>query len=72
MAWGSKRLRVIIASLESQGCKIKETTKGYIVFFPDEAKSSMVLHHTDSDHRAEMNTRSRVLRANLSWPFDKR
>lgn len=65
-----KRTRVILASLEAQGASVKRTTKGWIVFFPDEAKSSMVVHGTESDPRAEANTRARVLRAGLTWPFD--
>ena len=65
-----KRTRVILASLESQGARVKQTTKGWIVFFPDEEKSSMVVHKSESDHRAEANTRARVLRAGLKWPFD--
>lgn len=63
-----KRTRVILASLESQGARVKPTTKGWLVFFED--GSSMVVHQSDSDPRAEANTRSRVLRAGLHWPFD--
>lgn len=66
----SKRTAVILASLEAQGARVKPTTKGWIVFFNDEARSSMVIHGTESDPRAESNTRSRVLRAGLKWPFD--
>ena len=65
-----KRTRIILASLAEQGAEVKPTTKGWIVFFPDEAKSSRVVHKTESDPRAEANTRSRVLRAGLTWPFD--
>ena len=65
-----KRTRVILASLEEQGAVVKETTKGWMVRFPDEARSSMVIHGTESDPRAESNTRARVLRAGLKWPFD--
>ena len=65
-----KRTRVILASLEEQGATVKPTTNGWIVFFQDEAKSSMVVHGTESDPRAERNTRARVLRAGLTWPFD--
>ena len=65
-----KRTRVILASLENQGARIKQTTKGWIVFFNDEARSSMVVHKTESDPRAEANTRARVLAAGLRWPFD--
>lgn len=64
-----KRHKIILSSLESQGCRIKETTKGWLIFFPD-GESTMGLHKTDSDHRAEANNRARVLRAGLTWPFD--
>lgn len=63
-----KRTRVILASLEAQGARLKPTTKGWLVFFAD--GSSMVVHKSESDHRAEANTRARVLRAGLEWPFD--
>ena len=63
-----KRTRIILASLESQGARVKQTTKGWLVFFDD--GSSMVVHKSESDHRAEANTRARVLRAGLKWPFD--
>lgn len=63
-----KRTRVILSSLESQGARVKQTTKGWIVFFSD--GSSMAVHKTESDPRAEANTRSRVKRAGLKWPFD--
>lgn len=65
-----KRTRIILASLEAQGARVKATTKGWMVHFPDADHSSMVIHKTESDPRAEANTRARVLRAGLSWPFD--
>jgi hypothetical protein len=65
-----KRIKIILASLTAQGARVKETTKGWIVFFPDEAKTSMTMHKSESDHRAEANNRARVLRAGLTWPFD--
>lgn len=70
MANGSKRNRIIITDLEKQGARVKETKAGYIIFFPD--SSSMSLHGSESDHRAEKNTRARVLRAGLTWVFDKK
>lgn len=63
-----KRTRIILASLENQGARIKPTTKGWMIRFAD--GSSTVVHKTESDPRAEANTRARVLRAGLSWPFD--
>lgn len=70
MASASKRNRIIITDLEKQGARVRETKAGYIIFFPD--GSSMSLHGSESDHRAEKNTRARVLRAGLTWVFDKK
>jgi hypothetical protein len=70
VANSSKRNRILITSLEKQGCIVRITkTGGWFVQFPN--GSSMPVHNTDSDHRAEKNTRARVLRAGLTWPFDK-
>ena len=66
----SKRTRAVLASLEIQGCKVKETRQGWMIHFPN--GESMTIHGTESDHRAEKNTRARVIRAGLRWPFDGR
>lgn len=66
----TKRNRIIIADLEKQGARVRETKAGFIVFFAD--GSSMSLHGSESDHRAEKNTRARVLRAGLTWVFDRK
>lgn len=68
MAESSKRMRIVLLSLENQGCEVTPTNKGWFVKFPN--GDSMTLHRTDSDHRAEKNTRARVRRAGLEWPFD--
>jgi len=69
MAEGMKRLKIIITSLREQGAVVEPKTNGYFVKFPN--GDTTILHTSDSDHRAEMNTRSRVKRAGLEWPFDK-
>lgn len=69
MAEGQKRLRAILAALEGQGCGVERKDKGWFVKFPN--GTSMMVHLTESDHRAEKNTRARVLRAGLEWPFDR-
>lgn len=69
MAESTKRMRIVLVSLERQGCEVTPTNKGWFVKFPN--GDSMTLHRTDSDHRAERNTRSRVKRAGLTWPFDQ-
>lgn len=71
MASSNKRQRALIASLVNQGCTIKElrgSAGGFMVLFPN--GESMTVHGSEGDHRAEKNTRARVLRAGLSWPFD--
>lgn len=65
----SKRIKIIITSLEKQGCVIRETKSGYLVR-PPGGGEQFAIHGTESDHRAEKNTRSRVHRAGLTWPFD--
>ena len=67
----SKRLKIILTSLESQGCTVIPTKKGWQVRFPD-GENSIQLHTSESDHRAEKNTRARVIRAGLLWPFDSK
>ena len=63
-----KRVKVILSSLERQGALLKATKKGWFIMFPN--GSSTTVHKSESDPRAEANTRSRVLRAGLKWPFD--
>ena len=54
-----KRVKVILSSLERQGAHLKATKKGWFIMFPD--GSSTTVHKSESDPRAEANTRSRVL-----------
>lgn len=68
MAEGQKRLKIILVSLERQGCGVERKNKGWFIKFPN--GDSTMIHTSDSDHRAEKNTRARVLRAGLQWPFD--
>ncbi len=70
MADGTKRNRILITALERQGATSRETKNGWMVRFPD--GTSMTLHRSESDIRAEKNTRARVLAAGLDWPFDKK
>ena len=64
-----KRLRVLLAGLERQGCTIVETKKGYRILCPD-GVSTLGFHKTASDHRAEANIRGDVKRAGLQWPLN--
>lgn len=64
----SDMLRRIVNDLAEQGCKVKETRKGYFIGFPN--GETTVYHHTPSDVRAQKNNRARVRRAGLHWPLD--
>lgn len=59
----------VLAGLEAQGCRIEQTKKGLIIFFPDGVHSTSV-HWTPSDHRAMANFRATVRRYGCEWPLD--
>lgn len=63
-----KRVDRIVDDLIEQGATAKRTKAGWMIFLPD--GSSMTLHLTESDHRADNNSRGRVRRAGLEWPPD--
>jgi len=67
---GNKRTKIILVTLERQGCVIEEKKSGWLVKFPNNT-GTMTIHNTPSDHRAELNLRSIAVRAGLKWPFDK-
>lgn len=50
-----KALKALLKELQSQGFRIKESKKGYMVYPPDPAKPPVAIHHTPSDHRAWAN-----------------
>lgn len=62
-----KRLRAIIMGFERQGARIKETKSGYVIYPPDGGQP-FAMHGTESDVRAERNTKARAARAGLKWP----
>ncbi len=66
----SKRLKIVLASLENQGCVVEKRSRGWFIKFPD-GVTAMTVHATESDHRSELNIRARIKRAGLAWPFDK-
>lgn len=63
-----KQQKVLLVSLENQGCKIRRTRDGWFVTFP--AGGGTSIHTSVSDHRAVANLRSTIKRAALEWPFD--
>ncbi len=58
-----KWLRKLKDELEEQGFRFQETRNGWQIFPPDKSKSPVVVHKTESDIRAEMNTLMRLKRA---------
>lgn len=68
MAPQAKRVSALVSSLESQGCKVKRTSSGWWVGFPNGLSTSF--HLTPSDHRSEKNLRGTIRRNGLEWPFD--
>lgn len=63
-----KERRIILESLEAQGCEIIRTKKGVRILFPNGDTTAM--HTSHSDHRAFANMRADIRRAGLAWPFD--
>lgn len=63
-----RKVERIVDDLLAQGATAKRTKNGWLIFLPD--GSSMGLHLTESDHRADKNSRARVRRAGLEWPPD--
>lgn len=58
----------VIASLEKQGCRIRQTRGGVFVYCPD-GKHTIGFHTSKhSDPRTMKNIRAAVLRAGLEWP----
>lgn len=68
----SRRVAVIVTALEKQGATARPTKAagGWFIKFPN--GDTVTIHGSESDARAEKNTRARVLRAGLTWPFDKK
>ena len=72
MAKGSvfpaRDVKRLVEHLEKvQHCKVKRTTKGYWVGFPN--GNSTTLHLTCSDPRAIKNVRAIVLKNGCAWPL---
>jgi hypothetical protein len=67
-ALANKQQKVLLVSLEHQGCKVRRTKDGWFVAFPSGGGTSV--HTSTSDHRAVQNLRSTIRRAGLEWPFD--
>lgn len=63
-----KQQKVLLLSLEDQGCGVRRTKDGWFVTFPSGGGTS--IHTSISDHRAVQNLRATIRRANLNWPFD--
>lgn len=64
-----KEQMILLKSLESQGCRIEDTDKGWRVLFPD-GVSTVSIHKSQGDRRSRENLRAKIKRAGLLWPFD--
>lgn len=64
----SKFIKILVTSLENEGCTVRQTKKGYLIQFPN--GESTTFHKTLSDHRALLNIRAYIRRNGCSWPFD--
>lgn len=64
----SKLIKILLVSLEEDGCTIKPTKKGYLVKFPN--GETTTFHKTPSDHRAVLNLRACIKRNGCTWPSD--
>jgi len=53
---------------ERQGWKVKSTRKGEMLLAPD-GVTSVMWHHTPSDHRALDNTVTKMRRAGFEYPL---
>ena len=52
---------------ERQGWRVKETRKGEMLLAPD-GQTSVLWHHTPSDHRALDNTVAKMKQAGFEYP----
>jgi hypothetical protein len=59
-------LRRLVFHLEDQGCRVRQTKKGWFIQFPD--GTGTALHKTGSDVRGPKNLRAQVRRAGMNWP----
>lgn len=69
MASSKAQLQAILRDLERQGCRLRESKKGTVVYFTN-GRDSYTVHYTTSDWRAMRNFRAAVRRAGLVWPGD--
>jgi len=63
----TKQIQSLVKGLESQGCKVREVKKGYLVMFPNQ--ESTTFHRTPSDVRAVRNLKAIIVRNDVSWPL---
>lgn len=57
-----KNLKTLLEKLEAQGWRIERTRKGFMCYPPDKSKQSVLIHGSESDHRAMKNTLARLKR----------
>jgi hypothetical protein len=52
----------------AQGWRVVEVTNGWMLYPPDQEQSPVLVHKTESDHRAIRNTISRMRQRGFIWP----
>lgn len=66
----NKRLKALLAGLDAQGAEIIPTGKnGFKVLCPE--GGIVLIHSTNSDHRAELNLKSELKKRGMLWPLGK-
>lgn len=68
MVMDKKTIRRITDAALAQGWRVEDTRKGRMFYPADRTKSPVLIHFTDSDHRAEKNAIAQLRRSGLIWP----
>jgi hypothetical protein len=64
-------LQRVRTEAQAQGWRVVEVTKGWMLYPSDPALSPVLVHKTESDHRAVRNTISRMRQRGFRWPPTK-
>jgi len=67
----SSEVERLVDALEREGCRVKKTTKGYLLFSHHNDHSTTV-HKSEEDVRAVSNLKANLRRMGYDWPFDRR
>lgn len=65
-SYSTKRIERFVDDLISQGCTVRPSKSGWMIYFPD-GVTSMPMHTSISDSRALMRIKRVVVNAGLEW-----